>query len=365
MLNDPSIPKEETIMLILTLNLGSTSSKVAVYEDDQEKFSETVRHDADLLANAKMPAEQFEFRKANIYDAVESAGFKFSDFDAVCSRAGVVKPIESGTYVIDENVLRDAQDPDLGGRQPHGLGMVIADAINKEYGIPAYFCDPVSTDEFTDVARVSGFKGMERISRFHALNQKAVARKCAAAMGKPYEELNLIGIHLGGGTSVAAHEKGRCVEIHDCSEEGAFSMDRAGHLPTNQVVDYCFNGMSKADIKFKLKREAGVFSYLGTSDMREVQAMAEAGNEEAALIFDAFAYQHAKCVGEMAAAMRFKVDGIFMTGGIAYSKEMVDKIKYYVGDLAPVYVFPGEEEMRSLAEGALRVLNGEAEAKTY
>ena len=171
-------------MLILILNLGSTSSKVAVFEDDQEKFSETVRHDADLLANAKMPAQQLEFRKANIYEAIEKAGYKLSDFDAVCSRAGVVKPVQSGTYIIDDNVLKDAQDPDLGGRQPHGLGMVIAKDIQNEYGVPAYFCDPVSTDEFTDVARVTGFKGMERASRFHALNHKAVARKCAVLKGE-------------------------------------------------------------------------------------------------------------------------------------------------------------------------------------
>ncbi|MBR4090960.1 MAG: butyrate kinase [Mogibacterium sp.] len=352
-------------MLILTLNLGSTSSKVAVFEDSEEKFSETVRHDAELLAKAKMPADQFEFRKENIYAAIENAGYKFTDFDAVCSRAGLIGPIESGTYNIDDNAIRDAQDPELGGRQPHGLGMVIAKTIRDEYGIPAFFCDPVSTDEFTDVARVSGFKGMERISRFHALNQKAVARKCAETIGKPYEELNLIGIHLGGGTSVAAHEKGRCVEIHDCSEEGAFSMDRSGHLPTNQLVDYCFSGRSKSDIKFTLKREGGVFSYLGTSDMREVEAMMDTGNEEAEVIFRAFAYQHAKCVGEMAAAMCFDVDGIFITGGIAYSKRMVEMIKRYVEKLAPVYVFPGEEEMRSLAEGALRVLKGGYEAKVY
>ena len=352
-------------MLILTLNLGSTSSKVAVFENDVEKFSETVRHDPKLLAETKMPADQLEFREANIYEAIEKAGYKLSDFDAVCSRGGLLKPLESGTYVINDDAIRDAQDVNLGGRQPHGLGLVIADDISKEYGIPAYFCDPVSTDEFTDVARVSGFKGIERISRFHALNHKAVARKCAAVMGKPYEELNLIGIHLGGGTSVAAHEKGRCVEIHDCSEEGAFSMDRAGHLPTNQLVDYCFSGLSESDIKYTLKREAGVFSYLGTSDMIEVEKMVDEGNKEAELIFNAFAYQHAKCVGEMAAAMRFKVDGIFITGGIAYSEKMVSKLKYYIEALAPIYVFPGEEEMRSLAEGALRVLRGETEAKTY
>lgn len=352
-------------MLILILNLGSTSSKVAVYEDDCELFSETVRHDAKLLAETKMPIDQLPFRKENIFDALENAGYDLSDFDAVCSRGGLLKPVESGTYIINEDALKDAQDVNLGGRQPHGLGMLIASEISKEYGIPAYFCDPVSTDELNDVARVSGFKGMERISRFHALNHKAVARRCAETIGKPYEELNLIGIHLGGGTSVAAHEKGRCVEIHDCSEEGAFSMDRAGHLPTNQLIDYCFSGREPDDIKFTFKREAGVFSYLGTSDMREVEERVDEGDKEASLIFDAFAYQHAKCVGEMAAAMRFEVDAIFITGGIAYSEKMVSRINHYISNLAPVYVFPGEEEMRSLAEGALRVLKGEAEARTY
>ena len=352
-------------MLILTLNLGSTSSKVAVFEDSEEKFSQTVRHDAKLLAETKIPVDQLSFRKENIFDAIDKAGYKLSDFDAVCSRGGLLKPVESGTYTIDDNAIKDALDVNLGGRQPHGLGLVIANDISKEFGIPAYFCDPVSTDEITDVARVTGFKGMERISRFHALNHKAVARKCADTIGKPYEELNLIGIHLGGGTSVAAHERGRCVEIHDCTEEGAFSMDRAGHLPTNQIIDYCFSGRSVDDIKYTFKREAGVFSYLGTSDMIEVENKAAAGDKEASLIFDAFAYQHAKCVGEMAAAMRFQVDAIFITGGIAYSEKMVDKIKYYVEKLAPIYVFPGEEEMKSLAEGALRVLKGEAEARQY
>ena len=352
-------------MLILTLNLGSTSSKVAIFEDDYELFSETVRHDPELLAKTKKPIDQLSFRKENIFEAIEYAGYSLEDFDAVCSRGGLLKPVESGTYKITENALKDAQDVNLGGRQPHGLGLLIAYEIGKEYFIPAYFCDPVSTDELRDVARVSGFKGMERISRFHALNHKAVARKCAETLGRPYEELNLIGIHLGGGTSVAAHEKGKCIEIHDCSEEGAFSMDRAGHLPTNQLVDYCMSGKSEEEIKYTLKREAGVFSYLGTSDMMEVENKINEGDMEARLIFDAFAYQHAKCVGEMAAAMRFKVDGIFITGGIAYSERMVHMIKYYIEDLAPVYVYPGEEEMRSLAEAALRVLRGEEKSKTY
>jgi butyrate kinase len=352
-------------MLILTLNLGSTSSKVAVFEDEEEKFSKTIRHDAKLLAEAKLPADQFQFRKDGIMEALKEAGYDLSKFDAVCSRAGLLRPIASGTYLIDENVKKDAQDIEVGGRQPHGLGLLIADAIHQEYGVPAYFCDPVSTDELTDVARVTGFKGMVRHSRFHALNQKAVARQCAEKIGKPYEELNLIGIHLGGGTSVAAHMHGQCVDIHDCSEEGAFSMDRSGNLPVNQLVDYCFSGDSRLDIKFRLKREGGVFSYLGTSDMMEVEKRMDNGDAEARLIFEAFAYQHCKCVGEMAAAMNFDVDGIFITGGIAHSKKMVELISNRVKKLAPIYLFPGEDEMHSLAVGALRVLNGEIEAKTY
>lgn len=352
-------------MLILTLNFGSTSSKVAVFEDDYEMFSETVRHDPDLLAKSKKPADQLDFRRENIFQALEYAGYKLEDFDAVCARAGLLKPVESGTYHINDEALKDALDPELGGRQPHGLGMLIAKEISEKHFIPAYFCDPVSTDELRDIARITGFKGMERKSRFHALNQKAVARRCAESLGYPYEELNLIGVHLGGGTSVVAHEKGRCIEIHDCSEEGAFSMDRSGNLPTNQLIDYCFSGKEKSDVKHTFRREAGIFSYLGTSSMSDVQEMSFSGNEEASLLMDAFAYQHSKCIGEMAAAMCFDVDGIFITGGIAYSERIVNLIKHFVENLAPVYVFPGEEEMRALAEAALRILNGEAEVKEY
>lgn len=356
-------------MRILVLNLGSTSSKVAVFEDETEKFSKTVRHDAELLAQSKMPADQLSFRRQNIFDAITDAGYALGDFDAVCARGGVLKEVESGTYAIDDNVIRDAQDIELGGRQPHGLGLVIAKTLHDEYGVPAYFCDPVSTDELPDVAKVTGFKGMERISRFHALNQKAVARKCAAALGKKYEDVRLIGVHLGGGTAVVAHDHGKCVEIHDCAEEEAFAMDRAGGLPTFQLVDYAYKafqeGKTASDVKFVLKRQAGVFSYLGTSDMMEVQKRIDEGDEYAKLIFDAFAYQHAKCIGQCAAVLHFKVDAIFLTGGIAHSREMCDAIESYIGDFAPVYEFPGEEEMQSLALGALRVLRGEEAVKVY
>ena len=350
---------------ICVLNLGSTSSKVAIFEDNVEMYSETIRHDPQMLARTRRPVDQMEFRRNSILSAVHQAGYHFASFDAICSRAGVLRPIESGTYTIDYSVMADVLDPEVGGRGPHGLGILIANEISMKYDIPGYFCDPVSTDELKDIARITGFKGMERKSHFHALNQKAVARRCAEEIGKPYEELNLIGVHLGGGTSVVAHEKGKCIEIHNCTEEGAFSMDRCGNLPTSQVVNYCFSGTDKDEVRHKLGREGGVFSYLGTSDMREVEQRMKDGDKEAKEIYEAFAYQHSKCIGEMAAALRFDVDGIFITGGIAHRESMIDLIKGYVGKLAPIYVFPGEEEMKSLAEGALRVLNGEEKAHKY
>ena len=353
-------------MKILVFNFGSTSSKVAVFEDEKEMFSKTVNHDQEFLKVHKIPAEQYDVRKADIYKALEENGYKMEDFDAVCSRAGLIRQVESGTYTINEQCVADAKDMELGGVQPHGLALLIADAIHKEYGIPAYFCDPVSTDELSPLARVTGYKPMVRRSRFHALNQKAVARRCAEAIGKPYEELNLIGVHMGGGVSVAAHSKGRCIDITDCSEDGCFSMDRPGDLPLLSVVDFCFDsGHDKREIKRIFKQDSGMFSYTGTKDMREVEAKIEAGDKEAELAFEAMAYQHAKSVGAMAAVLKFKVDGIFLTGGIIYDKRMVETLKSYFGDLAPIYEFPGENEMESLAMGALRVLRGEIEPKEY
>ena len=352
-------------MKILVLNLGSTSSKVSVFEDEKEVFTKTVRHPADELTAFKVPAEQFDYRKDAIFSAVEAAGYDLSGFDGVVSRAGVVGQIAGGTYEINDAVLRDSADPQMGGRQPHGVGLRIANALKEEYGIPAFFVDPVSTEELSEVAKVTGFKGMVRQSRFHALNHKAVARKAALELGKPYEELNLVGVHTGGGITVAAHQKGRCVDITDCSEEGTMSMDRPGGLPINMVVDYCFkSGKSYDEIRNQLKREAGVLSYLGTTNFIEICEKKET-DPEFKLIYEALAYQIAKSVGEMAAAMKFDVDGIFFTGGLVYSKEFAALLTSYVEKIAPVFVFPGEEEMLALAQGALRVLKGEETAKEY
>jgi len=351
-------------MHILVINLGSTSSKIAVYDGDKELFVKNIAHAAGDLSKLQTAEEQKDFRKQMILREVSKAGYDLSAFTAVCSRGGTLKPVESGTYLIDENAVADAKNPEIGGRHPSCLGVLIAYELSRTYGIPAYFTDPVSTDEMIDEARLSGFKGMERLSMFHALNQKAAARNTAEMMGKPYESLNLIGVHMGGGVSVAAHLKGRVIDTYNVIDDGCFSMDRGGNLPTTDIIDLCYSGKSKSEVKTLLKSQSGVYSYLGTKDFIEVERRVKAGDTEAKQVFKAMAYQHIKCIGSMAAAMKFKVDAVFLTGGMANSAMMCDALKAYIDGFAPVYVLPGENEMESLAKGTLRVIHGES-AKVY
>lgn len=351
-------------MYILVINLGSTSSKIAVYDGDREVFAKTAAHQAEALKAYRTDGAQLEFRKQVIFEMLSRAGFELSQFSAVCSRGGPLGPVESGTYRIDKAALKDALNPDIGGRHPSCLGVVIAYDISEKYNIPAYFVDPVSTDELIEEARVTGLKGMERISMFHALNQKAAARRAAAMLHKPYEDLNLIGVHMGGGVSVAAHRKGRVIDNYNVIDEGCFSMDRGGSLPTTDIVNLCFSGADKQAIKKMLGSEAGVYSYLKTKDFKEVEARVKSGDTKAARIFNAMVYQHVKCIGAMAAAMHFEVDAVFLTGGIAYSAMMCGALKAYIDKLAPVIELPGENEMKSLAEGVMRVMRGES-AKSY
>ena len=232
-------------------------------------------------------------------------------------------------------------------------------------GIPAYFVDPVSVDELQDVARLSGYKGMERQSFFHALNQKAMARKAARMLERPYEECRLIVVHIGGGVSVAAHRNGLAIDVYNVKDEGAFGMDRGGSLPVNGLIDLCYSGLSKQEVKQRLGSLSGAYSYVGLKDFKELERRAfEEQDEACRQVFDAMAYQLAKDIGAMAAVLQFRVDAVVYTGGIAYSQRLTDAITEYIGPLAPVISLPGEEEMRSLAEGALRVLHGE-EAKRY
>lgn len=351
-------------MKILVINPGSTSTKIAVFEDQTELYRKNIEHDSAYLAQFKSNQEQLEFRTEVVQDEVAAAGYDLSAFAAVCSRGGPFKSVESGTYLVDDDVLKDAADPAVGGRHPSALGVQIAAAIGAKHGLPSYFSDPVSTDELIPEARFSGFAGMERDSMFHALNQKSACRKAAEELGKPYEELNLIGVHMGGGVSVAAHRKGRVIDNYNVINDGSFSMDRGGSLPTTGIINLCFSGMTKAEVSQTLKGRAGVFSYVGTKDFRQVEEQAFAGDEKCKAVFDAMVYQHVKDIGAMAAVMDFDVDAVVLTGGIANSKRVCQAIEAKVGRLAPVIVIPGENEMQSLADNTYRVLCGQP-AKKY
>lgn len=350
-------------MRVLIINPGATSTKISVFEDEQEVFKKNIDHAASDLEPFGHVIDQLEYRRDLIKQALNIAGFKPSDFDAVCGRGGLLRHIPSGTYEVNDRVINDIYNPPY-GEHASNLGTILAKALADEAGIKAYFVDPVSVDEMTEVAHFSGFSGMQRESFFHALNQKSMARKAASQLGKSYEASNLIVVHMGGGVSVAAHEKGRVVDNYNVKDEGSFSMDRAGSLPVNALINFCYSGKTKAEIKKILGSQAGVFSYLQTRDFREVENRAFSGDKEAKLVFDALVYQHCKDIGAMAAILKFDVDAIVLTGGMANSKKLCDAISDYVGKLTKVIVLPGEEEMRSLAEGALRVLRGE-KAKVY
>jgi len=351
-------------MLILVINPGATSTKIAIFDNENEIFRKGIDHPAASLSGFEKIVDQYDYRLGLVLDAIKEAGYAPESFDAVCGRGGLLRHIPSGTYEVNENVLNDIKNPPY-GEHASNLGALLARAVADMGKGKAYFADPVSVDELTDVARVTGFKGMQRESFFHALNHKSMARRAAQELGKKYEDLNLIVVHMGGGVSVAAHQRGRVVDVNNVKDEGAFSSDRAGNLPTNALINYCFSGKSKAEVKKILGSQAGYYSYLGTRDFREVEERAFEKNEaEAKLIFDAVVYQHCKDMGAMAAVMHFDVDAIVLTGGMAYSKRLCDSIREYMSKLAPILVLPGEEEMRSLALAALRVLNGE-EAKVY
>ena len=350
-------------MLLLIINPGATSTKIAVYEDETEVFLETIRHTQEELGGFPRIIDQLDFRTGLVMRTLQERGYTRDRFSAVCSRGGLLRHVPSGTYRINDAVISDIYHPPY-GEHASSLGPVIAKALADLAGIPAFLVDPVSVDELIPLARVSGFCGMERESFFHALNQKAVARKAAVSLGKPYEDVNLIVVHMGGGVSVAAHEKGRVIDLFNVKDDGSFSMDRGGALPVNAVVNLCFSGKSKQEIKKLLGMESGVFSYLGTRDFKAVEERMLGGDEPAKLIFEAMAYQHAKDIGALAAVLKFRVDAIVFTGGIAHSDLFCNAISQYVDQIAPILRFPGEEEMRSLAEGALRVLRGEP-AKEY
>ena len=351
-------------MKVLVINPGATSTKVAVFEEEQELLKKSIVHTAQELEGFDRVIDQADFRQRAVLEAVAEGGFRLEDFDAVCGRGGLYRPIPSGTYAVSDRVMQDVEQAPY-GEHPSNLGAYLARRIGDLVGIPAFFVDPVCVDEMTEVAHVSGFAEFRRLSQFHALNQKSVGRKAARRLGKSYEEARLIVCHLGGGVSVAAHDHGRVVDVFNVKDEGAMGMDRGGGLPVNQLIDYCYAGRSREEVKRTLGRRSGMLSYVGTTDFREICARVVAGDERFTAAYRALVYQLAKDIGAMAAVLHFGVDAIVYTGGMAYEQFFCDDITAYVGRLAPVLRFPGEEEMRALAEGALRVLHGEAQAERY
>ena len=351
-------------MKVLVINPGATSTKVAVFEEEQELLKKSIVHTSQELEGFDRVIDQADFRQRAVLEAVAEGGFRLEDFDAVCGRGGLYRPIPSGTYAVSDRVMQDVEQAPY-GEHPSNLGAYLARRIGDLVGIPAFFVDPVCVDEMTEVAHVSGFAEFRRLSQFHALNQKSVGRKAARRLGKSYEEARLIVCHLGGGVSVAAHDHGRVVDVFNVKDEGAMGMDRGGGLPVNQLIDYCYAGRSREEVKRTLGRRSGMLSYVGTTDFREICARVVSGDERFTAAYRALVYQLAKDIGAMAAVLHFEVDAIVYTGGMAYEQFFCDDITAYVGRLAPVLRFPGEEEMRALAEGALRVLHGEAQAERY
>jgi butyrate kinase len=352
--------------LILVINPGSTSTKVAVFRDKEPVFTETLRHSTEELSKYKSIIDQFEFRTQAILNMLKEKGISLSEIDAIVGRGGLLKPIESGTYIVNEKMIEDLKKAER-GEHASNLGGIIAYTLAKEHNIPAYIVDPVVVDELEDIARITGMPEIEKSSIFHALNQKAIARRLAADLNKKYEEVNLIIAHLGGGISIGAHKHGRVVDVNDAlNGEGPFSPERAGGLPVLDLVKLCYSGKyTYQEMKKKLIGQGGVVAHLGTNDVREVYKKIEEGDKKAELVLEAMAYQTAKEIGAMAVVLKGHVDAIGITGGIAYNEDFVKRISERVKFIAPVYVYPGEDEMLALAQGAYRVLSGEEKAKMY
>lgn len=350
---------------ILVINVGSTGTKLAVFEDDVCRASASVDLDASV-AKYPRPVDQLPVRLAAVRGFMEEHGIDLSSIDAISCRGGLLRPLESGTYVINEAMITELEERPSGVHAVN-LGAHIGLVLAEEAHIPAYIVDPVIVDELDPMARLTGIKGVERHSIFHALNQKAIARQTAADLGKPYEDLDLIIAHLGTGISVGAHRHGRIVDVNNALQgDGPFAADRAGGLPAVGLVDLCFSGKyTKEEMMNLLTRQGGLVSHLGTNNARLVEKMIEDGDEHARLVYMAMAYNVAKAIGAAATVFAGHVDAISLTGGMARSHLLIDEITRRVQFIAPVRVYPGEDEMKALALGVLRVLRGEEQAKPF
>jgi butyrate kinase len=358
---------------LLVINPGSTSTKVAVYEDEQPLFVETLRHSSQEIGAFSHILDQYEFRLRAVQRLLQERQIPIESLSAVIGRGGLLEPIPSGTYQVSERMVARLRQRNKEREHASNLGALLAGEIAAQAGVPAFIVDPVCVDEFDDIARVSGLPEIERKSLSHALNLKAVARRVAADLGRPYQELNLVIAHLGGGISVTAHRWGRMVDVNQALDgTGPFSPERSGGLPVGDVVRMCYGvapyegwALTYDQMFCKLAGQGGLVAHLGTNSAIEVEQRIEAGDGHARLIYEAMAYQIAKEIGAMATVLAGQVDAIVVTGGVAHSRMLLDWLEPRVAWIAPLLVYPGEDEMLALAQGALRVLRGEELAKVY
>ena len=358
--------KDMSEKLILAINPGSTSTKIAVFKNSKPIFTKNITHLTEELKDFKKISEQYQFRKDIILQELKAADIKLDNIRVIVGRGGLIKPISSGIYTVNEKMKEDLRSSTA--EHASNLGGLIADDL--AHSLPdakAYIVDPIVVDEFDDLARISGHPLLQRISIFHALNQKAIARTHAKSIMKKYEDLNLIVVHLGGGITIGAHKKGRVIDVNQGLDgDGPYTPERSGTLPMGDFARLCFSGKyTKEQVLKMIKGEGGLVAYLGTNSAYEVEQRMMNGDKKAELIFEAMAYQVAKEIGAMSAVLKCEVDAILITGGIAHSKWFVNQIIERVYKIAPVHVYPGEDEMQALAQAGLMVLDGETKALEY
>ncbi|MDP1622928.1 MAG: butyrate kinase [Bacteroidales bacterium] len=352
---------------VLAINPGSTSTKVAVYLNTEPAFLKNIKHTSEELAPFAKITDQFQFRNEIILQQLYDADIFIEDLQAVVGRGGLLKPIPSGIYEVNDAMIADLKNSPLGEHASNLGGLIARNMVRSLPNAKAYIVDPIVVDEFDAIARISGHPLFKRASIFHALNQKAIAREHAKSIRRKYEDMNLIVVHLGGGITVGAHHKGRVIDVNQGLDgEGPFSPERAGTLPIGDLVRLCFSGKySQSEVLKMLKGDGGLVAYLGTNSAYDVEKMVNEGNTQAELIYHAMAYQVAKYVGEMYTVLKGEVDAILITGGIAYDKGFVNWIQERVYKLAPIHIYPGEDEMKALAINGFMVVRGELEVQVY
>lgn len=354
-------------MVILAINPGGGSTKVAVFDDKRCVLQEEIRHPATVLARYKLVLDQYRLRKQTVLDALDQHGFDRASLDAIVTRGGPLMPLRGGVYRVTLRLVSDIRRGKIQSMHPSLLGPLVSYELSEELGVPAYFVDPESTDELWDIARLTGLKGVRRRALSHALSCRTVAQLAAVKLKKRYDRCSFVVVHLGTGITVAAHVNGRQVDASNANDDGPFSPQRAGTLPLSGLIRLCFSGRyPEREVLDLVQRRGGLISYLGTDDMREVEKLLARHNPQAELVYNAMVYQIAREIGSCAVTCRGKVDAVVVTGGLARSKRLVADLKKWTRFVSKrVFVFPGEEEMPALATRLLAVLSGRERERSY